>query len=86
MAKTAKKQKVTHRLFAWLAANGRFYWSLRPVNNPKNASEDNDYRTAGGRNKMINKLLARYPEGAVQVLRNTDPKVWLKQQKKKVKK
>jgi hypothetical protein len=79
--------KATHYLFSWKTGekcSQRFYYSLRPVNDPKNSIDTSDCATRQGRNIAINRILdMRDPErkGKIEVLRRTDPAQWLKDRK-----
>lgn len=83
--------KATHYLFTWRKGEEpatRFYYSLRPVNDPRNSIDTSDCGTRQGRNLAVNRILdMRDPErkGKVEVLRRTDPAEWLKARKTKKK-
>ena len=82
--------KITHYLFAWRVDIYRqrteysvFYYSLRPVNNPKNAVQHDSYHTRQARNRNLLKVIAANPKFVIRVIRDTNPADWLKARKKK---
>lgn len=96
MEKRKKAIPAVYLLFAWkhnsqagsILRNGkhwtRYYLSLRRVRRPDESIETNDYATRQGRNIALNLILEnpKY-KGKVSVLRNTNPKQWLKERKRK---
>lgn len=62
---------TTHKVYCWKSGNS-YYLSLRSVRQPKNSVETSKYKTRGGRNKRVNKIIEQY-KGKAAILRNTKP-------------
>jgi len=70
-------QKATHYLFKFFkdGKNGRrYYFSLRPVNDPKNSVDDKNFKSRPWRNKMASRAVS----GKLVMDIAMDPKTWLK--------
>jgi hypothetical protein len=68
--------RITHLLFCWTSGELKYY-SLRPVNNPKNSVDTRKYASYSGRNERVQLLKKEYGR-KVKILRDTNPKNYLR--------
>lgn len=90
--RTVKAIPSIYLIFAWKTRTQtsrlpedrfeRFYLSLRRQRRPDESIQTNDYQTRQGRNTALN-LILQNPKykGKTSVIRNTNPKQWIRNRK-----